>query len=132
MTKSHLKGNNVIITGTSKGIGRAKAIVCAETSAVSIGVGARSRYLGLGEKLRDAAKNAEKQELKALAVKLDMRDPAMVESAKDVEADFDRLDIVFENVDYLELAVPVMDSDSNELRKTWTAANLICWPILAV
>ena len=57
----------------------------------------------------------------------------MVESAaKDVEADFDRLDIVFENVEYLEPAVPIVDSDSDELWKTWTAVNLIPWSILAV
>lgn len=70
VTKSHLKGKNfIIITGASKGIGHAKAIACAETGAASIGVGARSRYLSLGEKLRDAAKNAGKMELKVLAVK---------------------------------------------------------------
>lgn len=56
----------------------------------------------------------------------------MVESAaKDVEADFDRLDTVVENVEYLEPAVPIVDSDSDELWKTWTAVNLIHWSILA-
>ena len=61
VTRSHLKGKDVIIiTGASKAIGRAKAIACAETSAASIGAGARFIYLGQGENLRDATKNARK------------------------------------------------------------------------
>lgn len=59
-------------------------------------------------------------------MKLDGEDRTMIESAaREVEADFGRLDLLVNNAKYLEPVVPIVYSEPDEWWKTRTVVSLI-------
>jgi 3-oxoacyl-[acyl-carrier protein] reductase len=106
-----LKDKTAFITGGSQGIGRACALVLAEAGA-NVAVGGRSR-----DKLTAAAEEIRALGRKALAVPLDVSDPAQVKAAfAEYSREFGRLDILVNNAgvtkDTLLLRMKAEDWDS--------------------
>jgi NAD(P)-dependent dehydrogenase (short-subunit alcohol dehydrogenase family) len=91
--KFGLEGKTVLVTGASRGIGRAIALACAGAGADMI-VGVR-KVLD-GAKLKDEIEGMGR---KALAVEMDLADLAGVRAAVDTaHKTFDRIDVLVNNV----------------------------------
>ncbi len=82
-SKADLSGRNVVITGASRGIGRATAISYAKAGASGIVILARSDLSSLKNELLQAAKDAGRAEPKVLSFAVDATDRAAVEEAAD-------------------------------------------------
>lgn len=120
--KANLKGKNVFITGSSKGIGRAIALSYARAGASGIAIAARSSLSTLEIEIASAAKEAGHAEPKVFSYHMDVVDREAIErTAKQVDEAFSgRLDILINNAGYLEAFTPIVESDPDEWWKTWT------------
>ncbi|MCY4472707.1 MAG: NAD(P)-dependent oxidoreductase [Kistimonas sp.] len=104
-TSVSLKGKTVFITGSSRGIGRAIALRCAQEGA-QIVVAAKSdqphpQLEGTIHTVADEIKSAGGQ---ALALRLDVRDPEQVQQAVDQAAEhFGGIDILINNAGAVSL-----------------------------
>lgn len=106
-----LKGRAVLITGASKGVGRATAISYAKAGASQIAVAARSDLQDLEAEMGLAANDNGKTPPQVLRLKLDVVDEQSVaDAAQTVETVFGRLDILVNNAGYLENFVPITES----------------------
>ena len=115
-TKFNLKGKYVLITGASKGVGRATAVSYAKAGASGIVLAARSSLDAVVREVKEAAASSGRPEPKVLALKLDVADRANVEAvAKEVAKVFDgRLDILVNNAGYLSAFHTILDSDPDD------------------
>jgi NAD(P)-dependent dehydrogenase (short-subunit alcohol dehydrogenase family) len=121
-TKSDHSGRIIFITGASMGLGKATAISYAKTGAEGIILGARSDLSAVEADVIEAAKAAGKKVPKILKLKVDVTDQASVdESAKAVEKEFGRLDILINNAGYLSSWVSVVESDPLDWWTNWEA-----------
>ena len=121
---SDLCGKTIFITGASKGIGRATAIAYAKAGAAAIGIGARSDLSSLEKEIEETAKNAGKNILKLLSVKLDLTNRESVEqAAKEVDQAFGYVDILINNAARMEQISPIADSDPDEWWETWNVVR---------
>ncbi|KAL1963863.1 hypothetical protein VTN77DRAFT_7795 [Rasamsonia byssochlamydoides] len=121
IAKSDQRGRIVLITGASRGIGRATAVSFAKAGAAGIVIAARSGLDEAEKEILAAAQDAGHQTApQVLKLKLDVTDEASVKDAVvQVEQTFHRLDILVNNAGYLENWVPVADSDPSEWWKVW-------------
>lgn len=102
-TKANLQGKSVLITGASKGVGRATALSFAKAGASPIIIAARSSLTSLVPELKSAAQKANRSEPKVITLKLDVTDESSVAAAVETIAkDFKNLDILINNAGYLE------------------------------
>ena len=119
-SKVDLSGRHVLITGASKGLGRAMAISSAAAGASAIVLLARS---GLGETkdlVHAAAEKAGRAEPKVLTVKCDTMSELDVDAAaKRVAEGLGTLDVVVNNARYLETWKPIAESEPGEWWKSW-------------
>ncbi|KAF2483865.1 NAD-P-binding protein [Neohortaea acidophila] len=119
-TKGDASGLNVLVTGSSKGIGRAAAISLARAGASGIALLARSDLDQVAEEVLEAAKQAGRKEPKLLKLRVDICDPAAVgEAIKDVETHFQTLDVLVNNAGRLEAWVPLAETDVDDWWATW-------------
>ena len=116
----NLGGKAVLITGASKGVGRAAALSFAKAGASYIGLGARSSMSDLEKDVQDAAKKAGKPAPQTLVLSLDISDEASVaNAARDIQQAFGRLDILCNNAGIIENLLPTAESKIEGWWKVW-------------
>jgi len=130
-TKVDLTSLNVLITGASRGIGRATALAYVAAGASGIIIAARSDLSSLESELYSAASAAGRAKPTILSLKLDVRSKDSVSAAaKSVEKQFGHLDIVINNAGSSEKWVPLLESDPDDWWSGWETnlfgSYLIC------
>ncbi|KAK9428078.1 hypothetical protein V1505DRAFT_410867 [Lipomyces doorenjongii] len=119
-TKSDQHGRVVLITGASKGIGRATAVSFAKAGAATIVIAARSNLDDVEKDVLAAAKEAGHSAPQVVRLQLDVADEASIGSAvSQMEKQVGRLDVLINNAGYLESWKPVADSDPSEWWLSW-------------
>ncbi|KAK9482359.1 hypothetical protein V1527DRAFT_21182 [Lipomyces starkeyi] len=119
-TKSDQRGRAVLITGASKGIGRATAVSFAKAGAAAIVIAARSNLDDVEKDVLAAAEEAGHSAPQVVKLQLDVTDEASVGSAvSQTEKQVGRLDVLINNAGYLENWKPVADSDPSEWWLSW-------------
>lgn len=107
----NLTGRAILITGASKGVGRATALSYAKAGASHMAIGARSSLASLETEIQAAAKAAKRPEPQLLCLHLDVSSLASVtHAAATVEKHFGRLDILINNAGHLEPFLPLASS----------------------
>ncbi|KAI8962260.1 NAD(P)-binding protein [Daldinia sp. FL1419] len=118
-TKVDLSGKAVLITGASKGLGRAIAVSFAKAGASMIAIGARSDLSTTVEETKAAAAKAGKPEPKILVLNLDVADPKSVDdAAAQVKTAFGRMDVVINNAGIFDIA-KIVDTDPEKWWNIW-------------
>ena len=118
-----LQGKVAFVTGGSRGIGRACALVLAEAGA-DVAVGGRDRL-----RLSTVAAEIEGMERKALPVSVDLTQPAQIKTAFDqVMNVFGRLDILVNNAGITRdgLLLRMKEQDWTEVLQTNLTAAFLC------
>ncbi|KAG9191512.1 hypothetical protein G6011_10246 [Alternaria panax] len=112
-TNFNLSGKHILITGASKGVGRATAISYAKASASRIALGARSSLSDVTSEVQSAAKNAGHPEPQVLALDLDVTSKESVDTAvKEVAEKFEgRIDVLVNNAGSLAPFAGIPDTD---------------------
>ncbi|KAL9607625.1 MAG: hypothetical protein Q9167_007472 [Letrouitia subvulpina] len=117
---SDLSGKNILITGASRGIGRALAISCAKAGAAGIVLAARSDVTAVEHDLLDATAKAGKGAPQVLKIKLDVADrPSVENAAKEVEDKLSWLDVLVNNAGFMDHMHPLADVDPDNWWYTW-------------
>ncbi|KIW71282.1 hypothetical protein PV04_03465 [Phialophora macrospora] len=120
-SRADLSGKMVVVTGASKGIGRATALSFARAGARGIVLLARSNLASLEDELVRAAEEAHRPAPpQVLSLAVDITDRAAVEkAAATVKATFGAVDILINNAGYLERFASIADSDPDDWWRTW-------------
>jgi NAD(P)-dependent dehydrogenase (short-subunit alcohol dehydrogenase family) len=93
-----LKGKTVLVTGAAKRIGRAIALVLAER-----GANVAITYLGSQQEAEETVRSLAAQDVEALAVRCDLRDPKSIEQTMaSVIEEFGQLDLLVNNAGIFE------------------------------
>jgi NAD(P)-dependent dehydrogenase (short-subunit alcohol dehydrogenase family) len=115
-----MTGKTILITGASKGIGRAAASSYAKAGASNIIIGARSPLDDTKREVLSAAKEAGRPVPEVLTLELDVSDQASVEAAaRRVEQQHKSLDVLVNNAGYLEPWDSVAESDPARWWMSW-------------
>jgi NAD(P)-dependent dehydrogenase (short-subunit alcohol dehydrogenase family) len=111
-----LNGKNVLITGASRGIGKATAISYAKAGTSGIALAARSSLEGIVKEVKEAAASSGHPKPKVLNLEVDVTDRASVEaSAKEVSEAFNGvLDVLINNAGYLSSFAGILDSNPDD------------------
>ncbi|QDS77751.1 hypothetical protein FKW77_004793 [Venturia effusa] len=108
----NLHGKAVLISGGSRGIGRATVLAFAKAGISYLAVSARSDVSFLSREIENAATSSGKPVPKFLALTMDVTSPESVSAAsKKVEEEFGRLDILVNNAGILPEMSLLGDSD---------------------
>lgn len=117
--KQHFK-RAVLVTGASRGIGRATAIAFAEAGASAIAIGARTSLDNIEKAILEAAAKSGHLAPQILKLALDISDEQSVANAlSQTEQSFGRLDILINNAGRLEQWFPLADTDPKSWWSTW-------------
>ncbi|PNP75999.1 hypothetical protein FNYG_10557 [Fusarium nygamai] len=119
--KADLTGKSVLITGASKGIGKATAIRFAMAGCSKIILAARSDMAEVESAVRDAATKANRPRPLVHPIKLDVTSEESVKAAAETAKEIldGSLDILINNAGYLEERKPIAESDPSEWWWTW-------------
>lgn len=116
--KADLSDKVILITGASKGVGKAIALAFAQSGARGLVLLARSSLAPVQEACLSMQRPGHP--LQILTLHVDIANNDQVEAAaKQVEATFGRLDIVINNVGYLGGSDLIAESDTEEWWKGW-------------
>lgn len=109
---ARLTGKTVFVTGSSRGIGREIALICAEQGAnVVIAAKSDRPHPKLAGTIHSVAQEVEAAGGKALAIKLDVRDEDTVNLAMQLAADtFGGIDVLVNNASAISLST-LQDTD---------------------
>ena len=106
----------VVITGASRGLGRALALACAEEGA-NLVINSRNE-----DSLRPVAEEAEEAGSEVLAIPTDVSDEAEVEKLVDEAVQrFGRVDVLINNAGLLGPRVPIVEYPEDEWRRVLDA-----------
>ncbi|ORY59509.1 NAD-P-binding protein [Pseudomassariella vexata] len=121
LDKADFSGKSVLITGASRGIGKATAIAFGTAGCSKIAVGARSDLSATAAAVISAATAAGKPKPQVVMLQLDISSPESVKAATaKLSLEFDgKLDILCNNAAYLETWGMVMDSEPADWWQTW-------------
>lgn len=116
-----MRGKSVLITGASRGIGLTTAVRFAKAGCSMIALAARSSLAVAEAAVKQAAAEAQTDDLKILCLKVDVTSDASVQAAAEaIRSAFDGcLDILVNNAGYLSEFRRIGDSDPLEYWKTW-------------
>ncbi|RYP79189.1 hypothetical protein DL771_000167 [Monosporascus sp. 5C6A] len=119
--KADLTGKSVLITGASKGIGKATAISFAISGCSKILLAARSDLADVETVIKDAAKKANRPQPLVHSLKIDVTSEDSVRVAAEAAADIldGSLDVLINNAGYLEEWKPIAESEPREWWWTW-------------
>lgn len=118
LSKADLSGKVVLVTGSSKGVGKAVAIAVAQAGASGLILFARSDLSSTKEACL-SAKRAGKS-LDVITCSVDITDKKQVETAvKKAEDVFGRLDVVINNAAQLNEYKTIVDSDVDDWWGIW-------------
>jgi NAD(P)-dependent dehydrogenase (short-subunit alcohol dehydrogenase family) len=118
--KGKVSDIKVLVTGASKGIGRATVKSFARAGASAIALLARSELDDVAGEVLEAAMAAGRKEPKVLKLQADMSDPVAIQKAMDtVEQEFESLDVVVNNASRLEKWYPLAETDIKDWWLTW-------------
>ncbi|CCM01532.1 uncharacterized protein FIBRA_03588 [Fibroporia radiculosa] len=118
-TKTNLTGQVALITGASKGIGKATAVAFAQAGASGLVLLARSD-LNATKAACEAAAKRPGQSLKVLAINVDVSNTTQVNDAMaKVKETFGRLDIVVNNAGAVSPLALLAESDSETWWHVW-------------
>ncbi|KAL2876523.1 hypothetical protein SGCOL_008332 [Colletotrichum sp. CLE4] len=120
VTASDCTGKAVLVTGASKGLGKALAIGYAEAGASLIAVAARSDISSTVASIIEAAKAAGRNEPTVLALEMDVSSTPNVKAAAErLTTEWGRLDILVNNAGYMAPFNLLLDTDDDEYMKAW-------------
>lgn len=119
--KADLMGKSALITGASKGIGKATAISLATAGCSSILLLARSDMSSVEKAVKAAARDANRPQPRVHSIKVDVTSDESVRAAFDAANDVlgGSLDILINNAGYLEEWKPIAESDPSEWWRSW-------------
>jgi NAD(P)-dependent dehydrogenase (short-subunit alcohol dehydrogenase family) len=118
--KSDCAGKYVMITGASKGIGKATAISYAKAGASHIAIAARSSLEDTIAAIMSAATAAGHSRPQILPLALDVCDRQSVRAAAEkTTEEFAHLDILVNNAGFLARYGPLLEADEEEYWQSW-------------
>lgn len=119
ISHSNHQGRTVLITGASKGIGRATAVSFAKSGASNIVIAARSGLDGVEQELLAAAPSSSSPP-QIIKLQLDVvSEVSVAHAAERVKKECGHLDILVNNAGYLEEWAPIAESDPSEWWRSW-------------
>lgn len=119
-TQSNCSGKAVLITGASRGIGLATALAYASSGVSQLALAARSDLSHAKEQIESHCTKLGKATPNILTLSLDVQDQKSVQAAaKKVEAEFGRLDILYNNAGQIYTFVPIAESDPSDWWKIY-------------
>ncbi|KAI0729731.1 putative oxidoreductase [Fomitopsis betulina] len=116
--KANLKGKVILVTGASKGLGKALAVAFAQAGVSGLALFARSDLSAT----KAAAEAAQRpgQGLKVLTINGDATKTAnAAAAAKKVKETFGKLDALINNAGYMEAVTSITDSDPEDWWRSW-------------